>query len=97
MRHDDGRVVPTFIKQALMNQPLSVSVVTKRVHFAIVVIWLSLDALMNNEESTGPFNLGNPHELTMLSWPKKINRIIGNTAGVVHKPLPPNDPTRRRP
>jgi dTDP-glucose 4,6-dehydratase len=99
MRHDDGRVVPTFIKQALMNEPLSVfgdGHQTRSFCYCSDLV-RGLDALMNNEESTGPFNLGNPHELTMLELAEEVNRIIGNTAGVMHKPLPPNDPTRRRP
>lgn len=99
MRHDDGRVVPTFIKQALMNQPLSVfgdGLQTRSFCYCTDLI-RGLDVLMNNEESTGPLNLGNPHELTMLDLAEEINRIIGNSAGVIQKPLPPNDPTRRRP
>ena len=99
MRHDDGRVVPTFIKQALMNQPLSVfgeGHQTRSFCYCTDLV-RGLDTLMNNEDSTGPFNLGNPHELTMLELAEEVNRIIGNTAGVIHKPLPPNDPTRRKP
>ena len=99
MRHDDGRVVPTFIKQALLGEPLSVfgdGHQTRSFCYCSDLV-RGLDVLMNNEVSTGPFNLGNPHELTMLELAEEINSVIGNTAGVIHKPLPPNDPTRRRP
>lgn len=99
MRHDDGRVVPTFIKQALLGEPLSVfgdgSQTRSFCHCSDLV--RGLDTLMNNERSTGPFNLGNPHELTMLELASEINQVIGNAAGIIHHPLPPNDPTRRRP
>jgi nucleoside-diphosphate-sugar epimerase len=45
----------------------------------------------------GPCNLGNPVEVTMLELADHVNRVLGNEAGVVHKPLPKHDPTRRQP
>ncbi len=99
MRHDDGRVVPTFIKQALLGKPLTVfgdgNQTRSFCYFTDLIA--GLIAMMNNPISTGPFNLGNPHELSMLQLATEVNRIIGNEAGIVHQPLPPNDPTRRRP
>jgi nucleoside-diphosphate-sugar epimerase len=44
-----------------------------------------------------PCNVGNPHELTMLELAEEINRRTGNTAGIIFRPLPKDDPTRRRP
>ena len=44
-----------------------------------------------------PCNLGNPSEQTILELAERVNRIIGNASGIEHKPLPTDDPTRRRP
>ena len=46
---------------------------------------------------TEPCNIGNPNERTMLELAAHINKVTGNTAGIVHRPLPKDDPTRRRP
>jgi dTDP-glucose 4,6-dehydratase len=46
---------------------------------------------------TEPCNVGNPHEMTMLELAEYINKYTGNKAGIVHKPLPPDDPTQRKP
>ena len=98
MRHNDGRVVPTFITQALANKPLTVfgdgSQTRSFCYYSDLIAGLL--ALMNND-FTGPYNLGNPHEMTMLELAKEINRATGNSSGVIHKALPKDDPTRRRP
>jgi nucleoside-diphosphate-sugar epimerase len=44
-----------------------------------------------------PCNIGNPHEMTMLQLAEYINAFTGNTAGVIHKPLPTDDPLQRKP
>lgn len=98
MRHDDGRVVPTFIMQALQHQPLSIfgdGSQTRSFCFYSDLI-RGLLCLMDSDK-TGPYNLGNPHELNMLELAENINDIIGNPAGIIHNPLPKDDPTRRRP
>jgi UDP-glucuronate decarboxylase len=46
---------------------------------------------------TGPFSLGNPSEVTVLVLAEKIINFTSSRSGVVHKPLPPDDPVRRRP
>jgi dTDP-glucose 4,6-dehydratase len=98
MRGDDGRVVPTFIKQALAGQPLTVfGDGTQTRSFCYVSDLVGgLVALMESDLEE-PCNLGNPHELTMIELAEEINALTGNTAGVVHRPLPTDDPTRRRP
>jgi len=52
--------------------------------------------LMESDVDT-PCNIGNPHELTMLELAEHINRVTNNRSGMIHKPLPTDDPTRRRP
>ncbi len=98
MRADDGRVVPTFITQALAGQPLTVFGDGKQTRSFCYVSDLvrGLDALMESD-LVEPCNIGNPHELTMLQLAEVINRETRNPSGIVHKPLPKDDPMRRRP
>jgi UDP-glucuronate decarboxylase len=49
------------------------------------------------DEVTGPINLGNPGEFTMLELAEMVIAITGSGSRIVHKPLPSDDPTRRRP
>jgi dTDP-glucose 4,6-dehydratase len=98
MRKNDGRVIPTFITQALEGKPLTVfgqGTQTRSFCYCDDLV-NGLIALMNNP-NIGPYNLGNPHELTMKQLAIEINEIIGNSAGIIHKELPQDDPTRRRP
>lgn len=99
MRHDDGRVIPTFIKQALYKEPLTIfgdGSQTRSFCFVSDLV-RGLITLMNNPLSIGPFNLGNPHELSMIQLASEINRLLNNSGNIIHQPLPENDPTRRRP
>ena len=98
MRHDDGRVIPTFIMQALEKKPLTIfgdGSQTRSFCFYSDLI-SGLIALMNNPK-TGPYNLGNPYELSMLDLAEAINTFCNNPAGIIHKELPKDDPTRRQP
>ncbi|MEC7946883.1 MAG: NAD-dependent epimerase/dehydratase family protein, partial [Myxococcota bacterium] len=96
MRANDGRVVPTFINQALEGKPLTVFGDGQQTRSFCYVSDLvrGLIALMESDV-TAPCNIGNPHELSMLALAETINRVTGNTAGVAHRPLPKDDPTRR--
>jgi dTDP-glucose 4,6-dehydratase len=98
MRAFDGRVVPTFIRQALAGQPLTIfgdGQQTRSFCFVSDLV-AGLVALMESDLET-PCNVGNPHELSMLELAEHINQVTGNAAGIVHRPLPKDDPTRRRP
>ena len=98
MRANDGRVVPTFINQALSGEPLTVFGDGNQTRSFCYVSDLvrGLVALMESN-LTEPCNIGNPHELSMLQLAETINRVTGSTGGIVHRPLPKDDPTRRRP
>lgn len=98
MRADDGRVVPTFIRQALRGEPLTIFGTGEQTRSFCFVSDL-VDGLIRLMESdlVEPCNLGNPHELTMLELAEHINRATNNAGGIVHRPLPKDDPTRRRP
>jgi len=100
MRPDDGRVVSTFIMQALRGEPLTVfgdgSQTRSFCYVDDVVEGLIL--LMNTpHEVTGPINLGNPDELTLLELASKVVDLVGGPGRVEHRPLPEDDPMRRRP
>lgn len=98
MRANDGRVMPAFVSQALNGEPLTVFGDGSQTRSFCYVTDL-VDGLIKLMESdlTEPCNLGNPHELTMLQLAEYINAALDNKAGVVFRPLPKDDPTRRRP
>ncbi len=98
MRANDGRVMPAFCSQALGGQPLTVfgdGLQTRSFCYVSDLV----DGIIRLMESdlTEPCNIGNPHEMTMLQLAEYINTYTGNAAGIVHKPLPTDDPTQRRP
>jgi UDP-glucuronate decarboxylase len=100
MLPDDGRVVSNFIVQALQGQPLTIFGDGAQTRSFCYVDDLvdGLIALMNSPTGvTGPVNLGNPGEFTMLELAKQVMELTGSTSTVEHRPLPPDDPTRRRP
>jgi dTDP-glucose 4,6-dehydratase len=98
MRANDGRVMPAFCSQALRGEPLTVfgdGLQTRSFCYVSDLV----DGIVRLMESdlTEPCNVGNPHEMTMLQLAEYINTYTGNTAGIVHKPLPKDDPTQRKP
>lgn len=98
MRAEDGRVMPAFCSQALRGEPLTVfgeGTQTRSFCYCTDLV----DGIVRLMESglTEPCNIGNPHEMTMLQLAQYINEFTGNKAGIIHKPLPPDDPTQRRP
>jgi UDP-glucuronate decarboxylase len=100
MLADDGRVVSNFIVQALRGEPLTVFGDGSQTRSFCYVDDMvdGLIALMNSPaEVTGPVNLGNPGEFTMLELAKQVMDLTGSDCPVEHRPLPADDPTRRRP
>jgi dTDP-glucose 4,6-dehydratase len=98
MRKNDGRVIPAFVTQAIDHQSLTVFGEGGQTRSFCYVDDL-IDGFIRLIESdlTEPCNLGNPVEQTILELAERVNRIVGSPAGIVHKPLPEDDPTRRRP
>ncbi|MCS7221919.1 MAG: SDR family oxidoreductase [Anaerolineae bacterium] len=98
MRLDDGRVVPNFIGQALRGQPLTVYGDGSQTRSFCYVDDLvdGIIRLLHSDE-VEPVNLGNPCEMSILHFAELINRLTGNQAGIVFKPLPQDDPHRRKP
>ena len=100
MLADDGRVVSNFIVQALRGEPLTVFGDGSQTRSFCYVDDMvdGLIALMNSPtEVTGPVNLGNPGEFTMLELAKQVMDLTGSDCPIEHRPLPADDPTRRRP
>ena len=100
MLSNDGRVVSSFIVQALTGKPLTVFGDGSQTRSFCYVDDLvdGLIALMNTDDGvTGPINLGNPGEFTMLELATKVLDIVGSGGDVIHQPLPSDDPVRRKP
>jgi len=98
MRRNDGRVVPTFISQALSNQPLTVFGDGSQTRSFCYVSDLvrGIHRLMLSDVHD-PINLGNPEEMPVLELARRILKITGSTSQIVNRPLPENDPQLRRP
>ncbi len=98
MKLDDGRVVPTFLDQALRGVPLTVygdgsqtrsfCYVSDMVEGLWRLLW---------SDEPGPVNLGNPVELTVLEFAQRIIELTGSSSRIEFRPLPEDDPRRRRP
>jgi dTDP-glucose 4,6-dehydratase len=98
MRPNDGRAVPTFVRQALEGKPLTVfGDGTQTRSFCYVDDLIrGLVALAESEEHL-PVNLGNPNEFTMNELAETVIRLTGSKSEIVHEALPVDDPQVRQP
>jgi UDP-glucuronate decarboxylase len=98
MAKNDGRVVSNFIVQALENKPITIYGDGKQTRSFCYVSDL-VDGLVKlmESKSIGPINLGNPSEMTILELAKKIIELTGSKSKIVFKPLPQDDPVKRKP
>jgi dTDP-glucose 4,6-dehydratase len=98
MRLNDGRVVPTFISQALRHKPVTVFGKGRQTRCFCYVSDLieGIYRLMMSHYDL-PMNIGNPTELTVLEFAKEIIRATHSRSKIAFKPLPQDDPKRRRP
>jgi UDP-glucuronate decarboxylase len=100
MLPNDGRVVSNFIVQALRGQPLTIFGDGSQTRSFCYVDDLvdGLIRLMNTPPgTTGPVNLGNPDEFTVLELAKKVLALTGSNSPIENRPLPSDDPVRRQP
>ena len=98
MQHDDGRIVPNFIDQALRNQPITVYGDGSQTRsFCYVDDLVEGLIRLSRSDEHFPVNLGNPHEMTVLEFARLIRRLTGSRSEIVFAPLPEDDPQRRRP
>lgn len=96
---NDGRVVSNFIVQALRNEDVTLYGEGQQTRSFCYVDDLVEGAvrMMNTDNFTGPVNLGNPNEITVRELADRIISITNSKAKIVYRPLPQDDPTRRRP
>ena len=95
----DGRVVSNFILQALQGQDITIygdGTQTRSFCYVSDLVGGFVDFMMQ-EKGIGPMNLGNDGEFTMLELAEEVISLTGSQSKIVHKPLPSDDPTRRRP
>lgn len=99
MLENDGRVVSNFIMQAIHNKNITIyGDGTQTRSFCYVDdLVAGMIAAMDKADFTGPVNLGNPCEMTILELAKMIIRKTGSGSQIVYRPLPVDDPVKRKP
>ena len=100
MHPNDGRVVSNFIVQALRNEPITVfgeGTQTRSFCFVDDLVAAIIAFMHCTDDFPGPINLGNPNEVTMLELAERIIRLTNSKSHVEFRPLPTDDPERRRP
>jgi dTDP-glucose 4,6-dehydratase len=98
MRLDDGRVLPNFMMQALREEPLTVYGDGSQTR-SLCYVADTVDGLLRllRSEETGPVNLGNPDEVTMVELAKEVIELTSSRSSIRFLPLPTDDPRKRRP
>jgi dTDP-glucose 4,6-dehydratase len=98
MRAEDGRVVSNFLVQALQGKPLTMyGEGTQTRSFCYVDDEVRGFLALLDSEETGPINIGNPGEFTMLELAELVLEVTGSNSEIVFEPLPVDDPKQRRP
>jgi UDP-glucuronate decarboxylase len=100
MHPHDGRVVSNFIVQALKGEPLTIygdGSQTRSFAYVDDLIEGFLKMMASPDAVTGPINIGNPGEFTILALAEKVLELTGSRSEIVRRPLPENDPMQRRP
>lgn len=100
MHPDDGRVVSNFIMQALKGDDITIygdGLQTRSFCYVDDLIEGFVRLMATGPEVTGPINLGNPGEFTMLELAEMTIRLTGSASKIVHRPLPADDPKQRQP
>jgi UDP-glucuronate decarboxylase len=100
MAISDGRVVSNFVVQALRGEDITIygdGQQTRSFQYVSDLIEGMLRVMATGDDFTGPVNLGNPGEFTMLELAEKVIKKIGGKSKIVFRPLPSDDPKMRRP
>lgn len=99
MDHNDGRVVSNFIVQALQGQDITIYGDGSQTRSFCFVDELvdGFVRFMNQDQSIGPMNLGNPTEFTIKELAEKVIELTGTDSKIIYKDLPSDDPTQRKP
>lgn len=100
MNPDDGRVVSNFIVQALKGEDITIygdGTQTRSFCYVDDLIEGMIRLMNSPAEFTGPCNIGNPGEFTMLELAQKVIRLTGSSSKITYLPLPSDDPLQRKP
>jgi UDP-glucuronate decarboxylase len=100
MHPNDGRVVSNFIVQALKGNDITIygdGSQTRSFQYVDDLVEGMIRMMGSREEFTGPVNIGNPGEFTILQLAEMVIRLTKSSSKIVRMPLPPDDPTQRRP
>jgi UDP-glucuronate decarboxylase len=100
MHPNDGRVVSNFIVQALRGEPITIygdGSQTRSFCFVDDLVDGMIRLMNTGHETTGPINVGNPGEFTMLELAQAVLDITGSSSEIEHRPLPQDDPKQRQP
>ncbi len=100
MSPNDGRVVSNFIVQALNNQNITIfgdGKQTRSFQYVDDLIEGFIRLMNTPDDFTGPVNLGNPAEFTMIELAEKVIKLTGSKSELIYLPLPKDDPTQRQP
>jgi UDP-glucuronate decarboxylase len=100
MHPNDGRVVSNFIVQALQNQDITIygdGHQTRSFQYVDDLVEGMIRMMASRDEFTGPVNIGNPNEFTILELAEKVIKLTGSKSNIIRMPLPPDDPTQRQP
>lgn len=98
MHPNDGRVVSNFVVQALKNDPITIygSGNQTRSFCYVDDLVTGMVAMMDQDEIVGPVNMGNPVEYSIKELALMIKDISGSSSDIVYRPLPQDDPVRRK-
>ena len=100
MHQNDGRVVSNFIRQALLGEPITIygdGLQTRSFCYVSDLIDGFLRLMKTRDDFTGPVNLGNPHDFTMIQLAERVIALTNSKSKLVREPAPIDDPRQRKP
>lgn len=100
MQAYDGRVITNFVVSALKGEPITIygdGMQTRSFQYVDDLIEGMIRMMDTEDDFTGPVNLGNPGEFTMLELAEMVLRLTGSKSEIIHMPLPSDDPKQRKP
>lgn len=100
MHPNDGRVVSNFIVQALQDKDITIfgdGSQTRSFQYVDDLIEGLIRMMATHDDFTGPVNIGNPNEFTIMELAQQIIRLTGSKSKIIRMPLPPDDPSQRQP
>jgi UDP-glucuronate decarboxylase len=100
MHPNDGRVVSNFIVQALRGEDITIygdGSQTRSFQYVDDLVEGMIRMMATREDFTGPVNIGNPGEFTILQLAEKVISLTSSKSKIIRMPLPPDDPTQRQP